>query len=312
MTDDPDYGWNPPDGLMTHADMPIAADMDFFISPPEEVGEVLSAFSTLSRKKEPMGATTRLIIGMVVAFVCWLGLWLIISMSNPLDGGMGHVVGGIVGLIGFAITYAFTGFKHTCTFVGKKGIARYTIKGSREADPTEELLEFDQATDLFTGQTRHYTNGVYSGTHYNFRWDGGDGRKLLNLNGTFHSEAGNPKPTDPFHFAQSGEIAWSIYLLDQLQSELEKHESVEFKVNRSDAVRVGIGFMEFCFGGKEQRVEGEDLKHISIAGGTFSFKTADAGGWFSSKGKFSFSYANMANARCFLLVLNNLLGVSFD
>jgi hypothetical protein len=152
---------------------------------------------------------------------------------------------------------------------------------------------------------------VYTGTNYFFRWEDADGRKLLNLSGTFRSEKGEPEPDDPFYFAQGGEIAWSIYLLDALQKELEKHGSVEFKVNKRDAVRVGPGFMEFAFSGKEQRVDGEQLKHISIGGGTFSFKTADAK-WFSSKGKFNFDYSRMSNARCFLLVLESLLGVTFE
>ncbi|MCB9949829.1 MAG: hypothetical protein H6824_02475 [Planctomycetaceae bacterium] len=308
---DDDYtGWEPPEDLKQHADISIPREMDFFVEPPPEIGELLSAHSTLTVGKEPMAPTPRLVIGLVVAIVLWLGLWGIMYSVDPSNGGLGHILGGALGLIGFGITYAVTGFKHICTFVGKLGMARYTIKGSREAEPIEELLEFDQAVDLFTGLTRHYTNGVYTGTNYFFRWEGRDGRSLLNLTGTFHSQDGNPVPKDPYHFAQGGEIAWSIYLLDQLQDELDKHGSVEFKVNRNDAVRVGPGFMEFAFGSKQERLEGDELKHISIAGGTFTFKSADAR-WYSSKGHFSFNYANMANARCFILVLDHLLGVRF-
>ncbi len=308
---DRDAGWEPPPEIKTHAEVAVPVEMDFFISPPAEIGELLSVYSTLTHNKEPMGATPRMVIAMVVAIAVWLGTWLGLSAMDPMNGNFGHVLGGILGLIGFWIVYLVTSFKHTCTFVGTKGLARYTIKGSREAEPTEELLEFDHVTDLFTGQTRHYTNGAYTGTHYFFRWDGPDGKHRLHLTGTFHSEPGNPVAKDPYHFAQAGEIAWSIHLLDQLQADLDKHGSVEFRVNRNDAVRVGIGFMEFCFGNGEERLDGEELQHISIAGGTFSFKTADAK-WYSSKGKFSFNYANMANARCFLLVLNNLLGITFN
>jgi hypothetical protein len=311
IDDDRDLGWDPPADLQMHSSVAIPLDMDFFVEPPPEIGDLLSAHSTLKKSKEPMGAMSRMIIAFVVAIGIWLGFWLLLKAMDPNDEITGHVLGLIVGLLGLAIVYAVTGFKHVCTYVGKKGLARYTIKGSRYADPQEELVEFDQVIDLFTGQTRHYTNGVYTGTQYFFRWDDSKGRKKLNLTGSYRSEKGEPPPQDPFYFGQAGEISWSIYLLDALQKELDEHGSVEFKVNSKDAVRVGVGYMEFCFGSKEQRVDGEELKHISIGGGTFSFKTADAK-WYSSKGKFSFDYSRMANARCFLLVLNNLLGVSFN
>jgi hypothetical protein len=137
------------------------------------------------------------------------------------------------------------------------------------------------------------------------------GHDALKLSGQYSSQKGTPKGKDPYHFASGGEIAWSEFLLDALQTELERNGFVEFRVNKNDAVRVGPGFMEFLFGGKQERVEGEALKHISISGGQFSFKTGDAK-WYSGKGKFSFSYANMSNARLFLVVLNSLLGVTFE
>ncbi|MCA9088902.1 MAG: hypothetical protein KDA90_09745 [Planctomycetaceae bacterium] len=306
-----DVAWVAPEGTVTHADEPIPPQMEFFAAPPTEIGELVSAFSTLRTDKDAWNPTVRMIIALVIALLLWGGTWFALKAMDPGNDVVGNILGGILGLLGLALVYYVTSFKQSCSFVGKQGVARYTLRGSREAEPKEELFEFTEATDLYTGQTRHYYNGVYTGTQYFYRWENAQGRKVFNLQGTFNSQAGTPKTHDPYYFAMNAEYAWSNHLLDSLQAELDKHGSVEFKVNKRDAVRVGPGFMEFCFGTNEERVDGEALKHISIGGGTFSFKTADAK-WFSRKGKFSFNYASMANARLFLLVLHSLLGVTFE
>ncbi len=72
------------------------------------------------------------------------------------------------------------------------------------------------------------------------------------------------------------EIAWSMYLLDATQAELESKGYGEFVVNRKDVVRVGLGFMEFHFMGKTERVPVNEMKDIAINAGWFSFKTSEA------------------------------------
>ena len=55
----------------------------------------------------------------------------------------------------------------------------------------------------------------------------------------------------------------------------------------------------------------EDFGDVKIAEGTFTFKHRDAR-WFSGKGKFSFSYGSVGNARLLLICLEELAGVSFS
>ena len=76
---------------------------------------------------------------------------------------------------GRKIVIIATGFSHTCTFVGKKGVARYKCSGNREQTSGEVFL-FEDATELRTAQTRHYTNGAYTGTNYTFTWTDVAGR----------------------------------------------------------------------------------------------------------------------------------------
>lgn len=302
--------WTPGEGVLRHAGVPVEREFDFFASPAQEIGEVVTAESTLRQGKRAMPLLLRLFLSMAVGM-----LTLVLLVGGAFALRMGLTVGGalvclLVPFVLSLIVLAATGFKHHCSYVGTHGMARYTIKGSREAEPREELFLFDDASNLTTSQTRHYTNGIYTGTHYNFNWTDADGRSLFKLSGQYKSKTGNPAAKSPFHFARAGEGMWNNFLIDRLQAELEQHGYVEFKINKNDCVRVGPGFLEFNLGNKNQRLTPEDIKNINIAQGTFQIDTHDAR-WFSSKGKFRFNYGAMANAQLFLYSLERLLGYQF-
>lgn len=296
--------WEPAEGVVTHGATEIPEDMHFFRDPPADIGEVKTAWSTLLHGKKPMAMGTRFFAGAITAaIIIAIGL----VLSAPPGDLICYIVGPIVGII----VWVVLGFKHTCSYVGSAGMARYVLKGSLDAEPTEEVLVFSEASDLTSGQTRHYTNGVYTGTNYNFVWTDAGGSTLLKLNGQYSSKEGFPKVKDPFHFARVGEILWNDHLAARLQAELDEHGSVEFPVNKNDFVRVGAGFLEFDFKGNVQRVPAEEIKKLNISGGTFTIHTNDAG-WFGSKGKFSFNYGQLGNASMFIFSLEQLLGYEFD
>jgi hypothetical protein len=298
--------------VMSHAGTPLDPDLVLFCEPPESIGEVQTAWTTLQYGKQPKPMILRLGVALALTAACPV-FAVVVSRAAGLNNiDPAWLIGSslIVGLVLGGIALAATRFKHVCSYVGTAGMSRHTIKGDVEATPEHEIFLFDDATDLTTAQTRHYTNGVYTGTSYNFDWKDHNGQRVFRLHGSYRSKDGNPKPKDPFHFAQSGEFAWSNYLLDILQEELEQHGSVEFKVNKKDRVRVGPGFLELEFKGKTERVNAEDIQTLQVSGGSFQIKTHDAR-WLGRKGKFHFDYAAMANARVFLLSLEALAGFHF-
>ena len=307
---DDDLFWTPPEGIPGHAGTPIPSDLDFFEPPPEEIGEIVSAWSSLSTDKEPMGPTLRWILAFVIGVGGWLGGTLLFRMFDVRDDFAANALGGLIGVIGLLVVLAVTRFKHTCSYVGTKGVLTATLKGGRFRTPSIQQFLFDEAEKLFTSQTRHYYNGVYTGTSYDYRWADVGNRTQFQLKGTYQAKDGNPKPKDPFHLAMSAEMAWSQYLLDGMQEELEREGCVEFPVNKSDLVRVGPGFLEFVLKGAPTRVEAADIKELSISDGTFNIKTHDAK-WFGSKGKYRFNYGRMGNAKLFVFSLERLLGVRF-
>jgi hypothetical protein len=272
----------PEEPITDHAGRDLPEDIDFFAAPPVEIGTVNSAWSTLRQGVEPWSPALRGLMG---------GIGLLIG------GGIGLIIGAfwefavvlwpvLLGAVGFLIGWFATGFKHTCTFIGDRGMARFICRGSRENVVTDEVFPFNEASELRTG------------------------RKRFVLNGTYHAEKSAPKPTDPFHFANAGEMAWSLHLLKQVPLMLQTKGAVFFSLGSNDWVSVAPGRLELCVRGQTTSCETEDIRSVSIDQGVFTVKRTDAKeGWFTSKGVFKFNYASLANAQLFLFVLDKLANV---
>jgi hypothetical protein len=215
------------------------------------------------------------------------------------------------GILSF-LTWNSTHFKHTCSYVGTKGLISYKLLDSRSAMPKENLLLFTDAHSLYTKTTHSYTNGIYMSTDYTYTWKKNSGNEYV-INGSYHSEKSSPKDGDNWHFANISESVWSSYLLSTIDDEIARNGYVEFPISGAlQAVRVGEGFMEFVTKKDgAQRVMVSDMRDISLGSGTFQFKHQDAR-WWSGKGKYSFEYANIPNARVFLICLSELAGISWN
>ena len=303
--------WVPPQDVKEHSDAPIPPDADFFAAPPAEIGKVQSAQTSLKHGKSPWAMPMRFALAATVGAVLGGGLYYVLTNAarRPSDPEW-FMLAGLVFALGFTVAWLSTGFKQTCSYVGEEGVARYTAKGSRENLAKLEYLHFADAAEVRTAQTRHYYNGVYTGTSYAFTWTDPAGRRLLKLSGQHRGKKGRPKPSDPFHFAEAAEIAWSTYLLGTLDAQLAAQGYLQFNIKPGQFVRVGRGFFEFCLRDEVQKITREEIKSVNLSSGHFHIATKDAK-WFGRSGKFSFNYANMANARLFLLAMDKLVGYRF-
>lgn len=306
--------WQPPPNVTLHNGTKIPVDADYFVAPPADIGEIVTAQTTLKNTKEPFAVGPRFLLVFGLSGAVGFGAFTLVRllMMNPNDArDLGLFLGGMGAIVTAIVVILLTRFRHTCSYVGKLGVARYILTGSRDNVPAEEKLLFADCEDVTTWTQRNYTNGIYSGTQYLNTWRSVDGRGLLLLKGSFHSEAGTPKATSPFWFANSAEVYWNEFAFDRMVTQFEKEGHVDFRVNKKDLVRVGPGFLEFNFHGKSTRLSQEDIKSLSIANGTFSIHTHEAR-WFSSKGKFGFEYGGMGNAKLFLFALERLAGYTFS
>jgi hypothetical protein len=290
------------------AGRPRTADRVFFAPPPEQIGPLFRAESSLKAGKRPMSAAMRLVIAGLccIPSLFFVYLWIVNARNDPDAAVMMFILFVVTFLLGLALPLYLTRFRATCAYVGQLGATRYTLKGKLENKPAAAFIDFQGAAELRTAQTRHFVNGVYTGTTYNFTWTNPQGRRLLTLKGQHKGKDGLPKPGDPFHFALASELAWSMFLLNRADAELAEHGALSFRIDAKKAVVIGPGFIEFHFNGRVDRCEAQDIKTISLSQGAFSIHHRDAK-WYSSKGKFSFPYGNMANARLFLLTLDRFL-----
>jgi hypothetical protein len=301
--------WEPSAEVTEHCSSPLPADADFFAPPPAEIGKVQSAFTTLKRSKNAMPTSSRLLIALAVGGVSAM----IVVYLIQQDEEMASVAWPTGMLILFCVglgAWVATEFRQRCDYVGVEGVAQFYLRGSRQSIPKcTMMLLFNQAHELRTGQTRHYTNWAYDKTTYFFNWTDKTGRPLLTLAGKYCSMNGMPGRGHPFHFAKASEIAWSLYLLDRVADELERKGSIEFRINRGLTVRVGPGFLEFDHNGEVAHIRVDEIKTCNLNEGTFHIAHKDTR-WFSFKGKFNFSYASMPNARVFLLLIEKVVGIS--
>lgn len=306
------HDWEPPDEVTTHTGDRLARRDEFFAEPPKEIGEVVSAYTTLTTDKEPMSPATRLVIillsGGGVAFVCVLFGLLIgvreVAWYILLPPGIFVVVA--------ALCWWLTMFKHTCTYVGRDGVAKYVCSGSRD-NITEELFEFRDAAELRTSQVRHYTNGVYQGTNYSYTWTDVGGRTVYTIGGTYQSEAGSPPMKDLFHYATAAEVAWSQYMLEDAQRQMTTKGEVRFRLDGKNWVAVGDGYLALKLGGRTIDCDVEDIDSVSIREGVFVVRRIDAKeGWFTSEGVFKFDYSKLGNAQLFMFVLDKIAGIRIE
>ncbi len=301
--------WISTEGATTHSGQPIPGDMDFFEAPHPSIGTVISAESTLKTSDRPMPSSRRIQLVsfgaaaagvLVYAFLSFVGFEL---TAGPIAVLL--IVAAIAGII----IYFLTRFKHRCSYVGERGVVEYKLQNTRSGKAASEMHLFSDTADLFTASTRTYYNGIYTGTNYQFRWVE-NGSQVFKINGVYRSQKGWPKDGDRWHFANAAEGAWSGFRMKSLTADLERTGYVEFPLKGNPkAVRIGSGFMEFLLKDEStQRVEVNDMKQISLGQGFFKFAHQDSR-WWSGKGKFSFSYAGLPNAKLFLYCLKQLTGI---
>lgn len=296
--------------LCNHGGGALEYDADFFVPPPAEVGELLSAHTTMRQGEAPMNPGTRAavvlfsalgggIIGLLIALLprirhpLWIAFW-------PLG----------LAALGAGIALALTRFKRACSYVGRDGVARFACNGGRDQLTRDEVFLFRDAHELRTSQTRHYVNGGYQGTNYTFTWTDINGVTRYVLSGRHNSEPGTPALTHPYYLATSAEFAWTMHLLGQLEAQLNLGGSVAFSLGGRDYVRVSPGRLELSLKGEVIECAAEDVAEARVDQGTFVIKQHGAReGWFSSSGVFRFPYNQLANAQLFLILLDKVAGI---
>jgi hypothetical protein len=307
--------WNPQDRgdgepVRNHAGLPLPHDADFFVPPPPEIGPVLSAHSTLGWRTRPTPPLARagitfaamlggflvgaLIVGMFqVGQGFWVFLWL---AGSAIAGGL---------LAGY-----YTRFEHTCSYVGREGVARFVCAVDRETLTTREVFRFRDAAEVRTSQTMHYTNGAYTHTSFSTEWTDVGGRSRYTISGTHKSKEDNPPADSLFHFAHAAELAWTVYLAEQAYRQIELSGSVLFRLQGGRWIRLGPGSMILGLSQQAEEFSAEELEGLALHQGVVTIRRRGATkGWFKSSGIYQFPFNELANARLFFHMVEKVVGI---
>jgi hypothetical protein len=296
--------------LANHGGGPLPGDSDFFADPPEAIGPVLSAHTTLTARKQPWRSGGRLILAGIVGLAGLLVGAVIVVLATP-RGDFWQILWPTVGsLLGVGIAYGVTRFSHVCTYVGRDGVAKFTCSGSRDRVKDAGTFLFRDALELRTGQTVRYVNGVYQGTDYSFTWTDVGGRPRHVIGGTFRNQKGPPVTTDLYHYGRAAEMAWTAYLLTQVKRQMALAGSVAFNLKNGHTLRVAPGKLILQMGGEPVEWNAEEIGGVLLDKGVVKVKRADAQeGWFSATGVVKFPFDSLANARLFFHLVDKFLGV---
>lgn len=307
--------------LVAHAGVPIENDDDLFADAPPAIGKLFSAYTSLKSHQAPTPEGLR--FGWFL-FVFFIGLIITSLALNYLLAdavrGLGPQQGKLVILLisivvsvvfGGAV-YWWMGFYHTCSYVGTDGIASYYCSGDRDNIGQTGYFLFQDAAELRTSMTRHYTNGVYTGTNYSYVWSDERGKVMFTLAGRFSSKDGTPAFSDPYYFAVAAESAWSLYLFRNIDHVSTSEKLLFFGLTAGNYIQLGQGLFILTQGGKTVELRSEQIEKMTIGDGVISvWEVGGKEGWFVNSGIHQFLYAELGNARFFMFALEKLLGIRF-
>jgi predicted Zn finger-like uncharacterized protein len=301
----------PPDALPDHRGRPLPEDAEFFIPPPDEIGEVLSGHTTLregNREWPAWVAISAPVVGGALGVV--FGVWL--SGTSASMGSVEHFLFPILfGLLGVVVLFFIFLFSHTATYVGKEGAAQFDAFWARNIF-LKYLLRFCDAAELWTGVTVHLMNGGYWYTSFSSIWYDDRGKPLFSLLGRHHSEKGDPPAENKYHFAQAAEHAWTRWLLPDALRQLEDPGYVQFRLWRllgDEWIRLDRKTITIKVKGGPVRFPARNIEEVRLKKGVLTIRPSRVSAAVAhAKDEYRFDFADVANRQLFLHLLRELYG----
>lgn len=221
--------WIPPPHLTGHTGKSIEEDEIFFVAPPIEIGEVLSASSRAKRGK-PLGLPLPiriLFVTAAAAITWWAFSWLLANSTNDADNQ--KVVNTIYAylmpvLIGIA-AISVTSKKTLIYYVGKEGVVRAAYPVDHGRFRRGEVLLFRDGRELKKRETNQFNHGFYDATIFKFVWLDHSHSPLFAIRGRARISRVLKGALHDYEFAIAAEKAWENYRLSQSHT-YGKEESV--------------------------------------------------------------------------------------
>ena len=295
-----------------HSGIENPTGCDFFAPPPMQIGQVITGQTSLLQGQDAATTTRR---SMSVILYSLIGLaiaaFIIFMFVISSKTAAFYIVIAICLSLGALLGIYRTGFRHKCSYVGENGVAEYWLKGNRYNQPTGEIFEFANANAMYVEKTQHFTNGVYTGTNYKYRWVNEYGNEVYKVHGSYKNKNAEPKNmSDVYYRATSAANSWNHYKLVKYIDTINQGSPVIFNVKKMK-IEMGLNTMNIYESGNKLAWNISDIDSVQVSQGwvtIFNSKYQEMG-WFSKafgKGKITFLYSEMPNANLFLLLFESL------
>jgi len=300
----------------------LSDNIDFFIL-PKNIGKIISGYSSLTRDKNPSDLKENklrylkaILISIVVSTIMLIGF----NYNNPV-----LICLWIIAPISLSIWIAKTlnEFKHINTYVGVNGFAEYNCEKNRNNITSSYEINFKDITDLLRVTEIRKRNYAYANTSFGFVWLNNN-KVIKVVDDIHHSKEGNPDKTHTNYWLNdTAEKYWTLYLLDNMEKELENKGFIEFSLyNYNDQVytkipyiQLGIGFIKFLSKKGTVIYNFNEIKRIYINGTNLFIEHTNYEKkffLFESGNKNGISLMSLSNRQFFFKALELLIGYRFS
>jgi curved DNA-binding protein CbpA len=289
-----------------------------FFKRPKRIGKIIGGFSDLDKSDKPLTQTqkaVRILIGFAVGFAIGVSIYFI-GNPNPFWSVIWFAIPSGIALW---LTIATNKFEHKNLFVGVNGFAEFICTENRDNITTIKEVNFNKITDVYLFQVERKENFSYAGSDFIYVFlNTNNGKIAYFKEGTFNKKDKIEEQPIDLHFCRKIEQYWTMYLLDSMESKLEKVGYILFNLyshksnTYSPYVKLGVGQVTFINDGKEEFTykfneikkifsRGNDLyiEHHNFQRTLFFFKSGNSD---------KIPMLNLCNRRFFYKALELLVG----
>ena len=205
--------WRAPQDVFSFNGNTIPDSMLFFIPPPDDIGEVLFANSSLSTNISPPSSTSKLLKAVIFACVGLMLGGLLIAWGD-ISNTYARAFWLMMSVLGFVLLGRNQERGDRCTFIGSEGARNYDAMSSGQLIFRRSFLNlrFADATSL----RKHEHKNSWS-----FTWLNSEGCKVFRLGGFADSKTGKELRC----LADAVEQAWLYYNLMLVVNHLRRSAS---------------------------------------------------------------------------------------
>jgi hypothetical protein len=296
--------WTPPAQMRKHNGVLLHPDTFFFVSPPPEIGAVITASGAGITEELNRSSNTPILptllefvlsifsswlaflialvylffFAVISLFAIWSGFLVWVVLNSFGAGSISSWLGGGLAAVLFARMYIsmFRAPEAECSFVGELGIAHYwqTRKGIKG-----EVLRFSETTGLRKRITRIYRSGLYHKTSFEYSWNNHpflSNQPTMRQRFSIGGAAPNILVNDDYRFAQAAERVWTAIRLQRAQAEFAQSGVARFSTAKGIRLDVGSGFLNVVFPNQQpKRIEAQELELTTGNGGLAIRRKAD-------------------------------------